>query len=86
MRIQRRKVIDENNIWSNHAELKQDFPSADYVGEGRYVFNIKGNNYRMVVMFKIQVTSYCINRKRVEEAFFKTTPGSCLLRCKRIYF
>lgn len=50
MRIQRRKVIDENNIWSNHAELKQDFPSADYVGEGRYVFNIKGNNYRMVVI------------------------------------
>lgn len=26
------------------------FPSADYVGNERYVFNIKGNRYRFVVM------------------------------------
>ncbi|WP_233547618.1 type II toxin-antitoxin system HigB family toxin [Parabacteroides sp. AF17-28] len=48
--LQRWLDIAENNIWSNHAELKQDFPSADYIGEGRYVFNIKGNSYRMVVI------------------------------------
>ena len=36
--------------WKHHADLKQDFPSADYVGNNRYVFNIKGNNYRTVVM------------------------------------
>ena len=47
--LQRWLDIVENSIWSNHAELKQDFPTADYVGEGRYVFNIKGNSYRMVV-------------------------------------
>ena len=40
----------EEASWQNHAELKQDFPSADYVGNGRYVFNIKGNNYRMIVI------------------------------------
>lgn len=48
--LQRWLDIVENSIWSNHAELKQDFPAADYVGEGRYVFNIKGNSYRMVVI------------------------------------
>jgi len=30
--------------WNNHTELKQMFPSADYVKNGRYVFNIAGNN------------------------------------------
>ena len=36
--------------WKHHADLKLDFPSADYVGNNRYVFNIKGNNYRLVVL------------------------------------
>lgn len=39
----------EEAKWENHAELKQMFPSADYVGNSRYVFNIRGNNYRLVV-------------------------------------
>lgn len=34
--------------WRNHSELKRDFPSADYVGGDRYVFNIKGNRYRLI--------------------------------------
>ena len=36
--------------WKNHAELKQLFPSADYVKNGRYVFNIAGNNFRVVAV------------------------------------
>ena len=40
----------EDASWKNHADLKQDFPSANYVGNSRYVFNIKGNSYRMVVV------------------------------------
>lgn len=36
--------------WKTHADLKADFPSADFVGNNRYVFNIKGNNYRTVVL------------------------------------
>lgn len=37
-------------VWNNHTELKQMFPSADYVKNGRYVFNIAGNNYRIVAV------------------------------------
>ena len=37
-------------IWHNHTELKMMFPSADYVKNGRYVFNIGGNNYRIVAV------------------------------------
>ena len=40
----------KSTIWHNHSELKQTFPSADYVKNGRYVFNISGNNYRVVAV------------------------------------
>ena len=40
----------EKSDWSSFADIKQTFNSADYVGNDRYVFNIKGNNYRLVAM------------------------------------
>lgn len=40
----------ESAQWKSHAELKQTFPSVDYVKNGRYVFNIGGNNYRIVAV------------------------------------
>ena len=43
-------VTVENNDLKSHNELKSLFPTADYVGKGRYVFNIKGNRYRLVVL------------------------------------
>ena len=36
--------------WNNFADVKETFNSVDYVGNNRYVFNIKGNNYRLVVI------------------------------------
>ncbi len=36
--------------WTSHADIKKMFPSADYVKNGRYVFNIGGNNYRVVAV------------------------------------
>lgn len=32
--------------------MRNDFNSVDYVGNQRYVFNIKGNYYRLVVAVK----------------------------------
>lgn len=43
------KIMKEAK-WEKHADLKQTFPSADYVGNSRYVFNIKGNKYRIVAI------------------------------------
>lgn len=47
----------ENAEWSCFADIKQTFNSADYVGNNRVVFNIKGNQYRLValVLFKIKM-------------------------------
>ena len=36
--------------WKNLNDLKQTFKSVDYVGNHRYVFNIKGNDYRLVAI------------------------------------
>lgn len=37
-------------VWEKHADLKQTFPHADFIGKGRYVFNISGNNFRLVAL------------------------------------
>lgn len=42
--------------FNNHAELKRDFPSSDYVGSNRYIFNIKGNQYRLIVSINFKAS------------------------------
>ena len=32
------------------SDVKQDFRTVDYVGNNRYVFNVKGNDYRVIVI------------------------------------
>ena len=39
----------EKEDWSNSAKLKEKYRSASVVTDNRVVFNIKGNNYRLVV-------------------------------------
>ena len=36
--------------WADFNHLKRAFPSAEFVGNNHYVFNIKGNTYRLVVV------------------------------------
>ena len=50
--LQRWYDIAEKATWKNLSEMKIDFPSVDYGGNQHYVFNIKGNNYRLVVVVK----------------------------------
>ena len=38
--------------WKNLSDVKVDFPATDYTGNQHYVFNIKGNKYRLVVVIK----------------------------------
>jgi mRNA interferase HigB len=40
----------ENSEWKNFSEIKQTFGSVDFAGNDRYVFNIRGNNYRLVAI------------------------------------
>lgn len=40
----------EQAKWKSINDLKKDYPTADYVGENRVVFDIKGNHYRIIVL------------------------------------
>ena len=67
----------EETAWKSHSDLKRDFPSADYVGNGRYVFNIKGNNYRLVVIV-LFIKGY------ISVRFFGTHGDYCKINCKTV--
>ncbi len=43
-----REVLKED--WDRPAKVKEKYRSASIVGGNRVVFNIKGNDYRLVVM------------------------------------
>jgi len=43
------EVVKKAN-WKNLNDIKENFNSVDYVGNNRYVFNIKGNEYRIIVI------------------------------------
>lgn len=48
--------IAQDAQWRNYADIKRDFNSVDSIGNQRYVFNIKGNNFRLVVVIKFTIS------------------------------
>lgn len=63
--------------WKDLSGIKKTFNSVDYVGNNRFVFNIKGNNYRLVaiVIFASQ---------KVYIRFIGTHAGYNRIDCKNI--
>jgi len=47
--------IVKKSEWTCFADIKKTFNSVDSIGNQRYVFNIKGNNYRLVVVIKFAI-------------------------------
>ena len=39
----------ENAHWDTPAAVKSRYPSASVLGDSRVVFNVKGNDYRLIV-------------------------------------
>lgn len=48
------KIVKKSN-WKCFADIKSTFNSVDYVGNQRYVFNIHGNDYRVVLVVKFMM-------------------------------
>lgn len=48
------KTVKESQ-WNNFADVKKSFNSVDNVGNQHYVFNIRGNNHRLVVVIKFTI-------------------------------
>ena len=46
--LERWYTITENADWKGFNDIKTQFNSVDAVGDGLFVFNIKGNNCRLI--------------------------------------
>lgn len=45
----------ERAAWRCSADIRRDFNSVDAIGGQRYVFNIKGNAFRLVVVVQFAI-------------------------------
>lgn len=46
--------------WSNFHEMKEIYNSVDAVGNDRFVFNIRGNTYRLIAMIFFDIRTVYI--------------------------
>jgi len=62
--------------WKSPQELKQQFKHASIIGEGRVVFNIKGNAYRLIAAidyeFQVIYVRFIGTHKEYEKIDAKT--------------
>jgi mRNA interferase HigB len=40
----------ENSNWNSVSDVRAAFNTVDYIGNNRFIFNIKGNSYRLVAV------------------------------------
>ena len=50
--------------WGSLADIRKDFNTVDYVSDNRYVFNLKGNHYRLAALIFFSVRTVYINIRR----------------------
>ena len=48
------KVVRKSE-WRSLSDIKDTFNSVDYLGNQRFVFNIKGDEYRLVAVVKFSI-------------------------------
>ncbi|WP_229313064.1 type II toxin-antitoxin system HigB family toxin [Larkinella terrae] len=46
--------------WSNLNDVRNTYNSVDYVGNERFVFNIKGNRYRLIATVHFSIRTIYI--------------------------
>ena len=63
--------------WKNAADVKRDRNDVDCPGNKRYVFNISGNKYRLVVLILFQI-------QRIYVRFIGTHKEYDKIDCKNI--
>jgi mRNA interferase HigB len=52
--------ITHKCIWENLNEVKETFPNVSILKNNRVVFNIKGNDYRIIVLIKFTMSAVFI--------------------------
>jgi mRNA interferase HigB len=52
--------IAEKADWANFHEMKTWFGSVDAIGNDRYIFNVGGNNFRIIVLIFFNIRTMYI--------------------------
>ncbi len=52
--------VSKHADWNSFSDIKKSFNSVDYIGNDRYVFNIKGNKYRLAAMIFFNIRTVFI--------------------------
>lgn len=50
----------KNTEWTCFSDIKKTFNSVDSIGNQRYIFNIRGNSHRMIVVIKFTIKTVFI--------------------------
>ena len=58
--------------WSCFADIRKTFNTVGAVGNSRYVFNIKGNDYRLVALVLFQIKKVYVRFIGTHKAYDKT--------------
>lgn len=58
--------------WQNFNEVRTTFNSVDAVGNDRYVFNIKGNDFRLAAMIHFDICTIYIRFVGTHSEYDKT--------------
>lgn len=61
----------EKANWQSLNDLKKEYPSASILKDNRVVFNIKGNNYRLIIKFNSEYQLCWIRFIRTHAAYDK---------------
>ena len=48
--------------WKSFSELKETWNTVDFIGNDRYVFDIAGNNYRLIAMIHFTIRTLYIRK------------------------
>ena len=52
----------KNSDWGKFSDVKQTWNTCDAIGNDRYVFDIAGNNYRLIAMIHFKKRTLYIRR------------------------
>ena len=74
--------VTKNAQWRNYSDLKNSFNSTDYVGNNRYVFNIKGNQLRLIALIIFETRTLFILFIGNHEEYSKLNAGKIEYKIK----
>ena len=78
--------IAEQAEWHSLSDIKVDCPTTDYVGNQHYVFNIKGNKYRLIVVVQLFLLLSRLQVKQLRQLFSYAMTMVCLQRTTLLPF